>query len=280
MQAALRASEALRLSSVSSPAVRAATAQRYNPSALAAAALRDTAAAVAAAAATATGSPPAGFNMSSALASIEEVKWPLLDAITACAAEVVGRPSQTTPAVAITERTGDQQGSGDGAGDVLGGGRLVLQRELLVELMGQAVAALGEYPEGQVLPLLRCARRCWVEVLAGGPELQVSRARQVVVGAGACSLLVWLGLRGDRRGAAGCQGARGHLAGGCEDVGYRRGHAAGLAASRVWSRCGPLSTGLHQVYWHTVPMATTSAVSNSHVHVPNSHRRLQRAPWA
>ncbi len=61
----------------------------------------------------------------------------------------------------------------------------MLRWELLCELLGQAVGALGEYPEGQVLPLLRCARRCWVEVLAGGTELQVGRAGVLVlVGAG------------------------------------------------------------------------------------------------
>ncbi|GIL43960.1 hypothetical protein Vafri_1516 [Volvox africanus] len=152
LRAATAAAEALRQAAAVSPHIGAVVAERLNPSALAMAALRDSAAAAAAVVAASIAASGAGrqdtpTDESQLLAEVEAVKWPLLDAVTALAGAVEGT-----------------------ANTAVGG----LQPVVVSDVLSQAVAALSEYPEGQVLPLLRCLRRCWVAVARGGAELQAA----------------------------------------------------------------------------------------------------------
>ncbi|GLI70009.1 hypothetical protein VaNZ11_014743 [Volvox africanus] len=152
LRVATAAAEALRQAAAVSAHIGAIVAERLDPSALAIAALRDSTAAATAAvaasiAASGSGRPDTQADKSQLLSEVEAAKWPLLDAATALAGAVEGTANMA-----------------------VGG----LQPVVVLDVLSQAVAALGEYPEGQVLPLLRCLRRCWVAVARGGPELQAA----------------------------------------------------------------------------------------------------------
>ncbi|GIL82026.1 hypothetical protein Vretifemale_10973 [Volvox reticuliferus] len=152
LRAATAAAEALRQAAAVSAHIRAVVVERLDTSALAMAALRDSAAAAAevvaaSSAARGRGCTDTQADESQMLAEVEAAKWPLLDAATALVAVV------------------------DGTANTAGGG---LQPGVVSDVLSQAVAALSEYPEGQVLPLLRCLRRCWVTVARVGPELQAA----------------------------------------------------------------------------------------------------------
>ncbi|KXZ44095.1 hypothetical protein GPECTOR_74g709 [Gonium pectorale] len=166
LRAATSAAEALRHAAVWNAQVRAMAAERLDASALAAAALREAAAAAASATASGRdGGGDAAQGASLGLAEVEAAKWPLLDAATAWAAELPGPPPQ-----------GARAGGAAAAATMTTAGSLRLQRGVLCEVLAQSVSALSEYPEGQVLPLLRCLRRCWAEVATGGAELQATAA--------------------------------------------------------------------------------------------------------
>lgn len=171
LQAATAAANALRAAAACSPAVAAAAAERLDSSALAAAAVRD--ADAAAAAITAAAAAAADMDVSAAAGELLAAKWPLVDAATACAAELLPSPASSSSVAAAA--AGTAAADADAAVAVAGG--LRLRREVLCVVLSQSVAALSEYPEGQVLPLLRCLRRCWGAVAAAGPELQVRAAR-------------------------------------------------------------------------------------------------------
>ncbi|PNH07214.1 putative methyltransferase TARBP1 [Tetrabaena socialis] len=167
MRAGAAAADALRLASACSPLVRAMALERLDGNALAAAALRDAAAVAAAAAGGAC--LEAGQDATQALLEVEAAKWPLLDAATACAAE------SGAAAAAVRHPAAAAAAGSSGAAAAAG----ALTSQVVLAVLPRAVEALSEYPEGQVLPLLRCLRRCWAAVARGGEEAQAAAARAV-----------------------------------------------------------------------------------------------------
>lgn len=160
LHAAAAACDALRVAAGLSSEVDAAVRARLDAEALVAAALRDSQAGPDGSDASAAGAQQLS---SEALAGLEGAKWPLLDAATAAAAYLTRQPEQGVR----------KHGNPAAGGELL---PLALPPALAAEVLAQAMATLGDYPENHMLRVLRCLRRCWGHVLAAGPAAHAQAA--------------------------------------------------------------------------------------------------------